>query len=54
VTLCLEEEFDEAEAMTYLVQKKKEQNLPNLPLAVELLRDYLVERDGRSLLDLDL
>jgi hypothetical protein len=52
VTLCLEEEFDEAEAMTYLVQKKKEQNLPKLPMAVELLRDYLAERDGRSLLEL--
>jgi hypothetical protein len=38
--------------MTYLVQKKKEQNLPKLPMAVELLRDYLAERDGRSLLEL--
>ena len=53
VTLCLEEEFDEAEAMTYLVQKKKEQNLPRLPLAVELLRDYLAGPGERSLLDLD-
>ena len=54
VTLCLEKEFDEAEAMTYLVQKKKEQKLPRLPLAVETLRDYLAEPDGRSLLELDL
>ena len=53
VTLCLEEEFDEAEAMTYLVQKRKEQKLPRLPLAVEMLRDYLAEQDGRSLLELD-
>jgi hypothetical protein len=53
VTLCLEKEFDEAEAMTYLVQKKKEQNLPGLPLAVERLRDYLAEPEERSLLELD-
>jgi len=53
VTLCLEEEFDEAEAMTYLVQKKKEQKLPRLPLAVELLRDYLAGRDDRTLSQLD-
>jgi hypothetical protein len=54
VTLCLENEFDEAEAMTYLVQKKREQKLPKLPLAVEVLRDYLAEPNGRTLLDLDL
>jgi hypothetical protein len=53
VTLCLEKEFDEAEAMTYLVQKKKEQNLPRLPLAVELLRNYLAEPGEHSLLELD-
>ena len=52
VTLCLEEEFDEAEAMTYLVLKKKEQKLPKLPLAVEVLRDHLAEPNGRTLLDL--
>ncbi|MCB8943006.1 MAG: hypothetical protein H6658_04560 [Ardenticatenaceae bacterium] len=52
VTLCLEEEFDEAEAMTYLVQKKREQKLPTLPLTVETLRDYLAEPNGRTLLDL--
>jgi hypothetical protein len=54
VTLCLEEEFDEAEAMTYLVQKKKEQNLPRLPLAVATLRDYLAAPDGRDLSQLEL
>lgn len=53
VTLCLAEEFDEAEAMTYLVQKKKEQKLPTLPLAVETLRDYLAEPNDRTLLDLE-
>jgi enoyl-CoA hydratase len=52
VTLCLEEEFDEAEAMTYLVQKKKEQKLPDLPAAVAVLRDYLAAPEGRTLFDL--
>lgn len=41
VTLCLEADFDEAEAMAYLVRSKKEYNLPHLPLVVEQLRDYL-------------
>jgi hypothetical protein len=41
VTLCLEADFDEAEAMAYLVRSKKEHNLPHLPLVVEQLRDYL-------------
>jgi hypothetical protein len=48
VTLCLEADFDEAEAMAYLVRSKKEQNLPRLPLVVENLRDYLAG-NGRSL-----
>lgn len=48
VTLCLEADFDEAEAMAYLVRSKKEHNLPRLPLVVEQLRDYLAG-DGRSL-----
>lgn len=49
VTLCLEADFDEAEAMAYLVRSKKEHNLPRLPLVVENLRDYLAG-DGRSLI----
>ena len=48
VTLCLEADFDEAEAMAYLVRSKKEHNLPRLPLVVENLRDYLAG-NGRSL-----
>ncbi len=48
VTLCLEADFDEAEAMAYLVRSKKEHNLPRLPLGVEQLRDYLAG-NGRSL-----
>ncbi len=54
VTLCLEEEFDEAESMTYLVQKKREQKLPTLPLAVENLRDYLEAPAEHTLAELDL
>ncbi|MEJ2749789.1 MAG: hypothetical protein P8183_18055, partial [Anaerolineae bacterium] len=38
VTLCLETDFDEAEAMAYLVRSKKEHSLPRLPLVVEELR----------------
>ncbi len=49
VTLCLENDFDEAEAMAYLVRSKKEHNLPRLPLVVEQLRDYLAG-NGRSLI----
>jgi hypothetical protein len=41
VTLCLEADVDEAEAMAYLVRSKKEHNLPRLPLVVDQLRDYL-------------
>ena len=48
VTLCLEADFDEAEAMAYLVRSKKEYNLPRLPLVVEQLRDYL-NGNGRAL-----
>ena len=48
VTLCLEADFDEAEAMAYLVRSKKEHNLPRLPRVVEQLRDYL-NGNGRSL-----
>jgi hypothetical protein len=48
VTLCLEADFDEAEAMAYLVRSKKEHKLPRLPLVVEQLRDYLAG-NGRSL-----
>ncbi len=50
VTLCLEQEFDEAEAMAYLVRSKKEYGLPQLPLVTEGLRDYLAAPAGRSLL----
>lgn len=39
VTLFLEQEVDEAEAMAYLVRSKKEHNLPQLPLVVEQLRE---------------
>jgi hypothetical protein len=53
VTLCLEREFDVAEAMAYLVRSKKEHNLPRLPLVVEALREYLADPVERSLLDLD-
>ena len=52
VTLCLEQEFDEAEAMAYLVRSKKEHNLPKLPLVVGMLREYLDDPDGLSLSDL--
>lgn len=48
VTLCLEADFDEAEAMAYLVRSKKEHSLPRLPLVVEQLRDYLAG-NGRTL-----
>jgi hypothetical protein len=48
VTLCLEADFDEAEAMAYLVRSKKEHSLPRLPLVVENLRDYLAG-NGRLL-----
>jgi hypothetical protein len=51
VTLCLEADFDEAEAMAYLVRSKKEHNLPRLPLVVEQLRDYLAG-NGRSLTEI--
>ncbi len=54
VTLCLEQEFDEAEAMAYLVRSKKEHSLPRLPLVVEMLREYLEQPEGRSLSDLAL
>ncbi|MCP4425469.1 MAG: hypothetical protein GY803_13330 [Chloroflexi bacterium] len=50
VVLCLENDFDEAEAMAYLVRSKKEHKLPRLPLVVENLRDYLAG-DGRSLIE---
>jgi hypothetical protein len=53
VTLCLEVEFDEGEAMAYLVRSKKEHGLPRLPLVVENLRTYLADPAGRSLLDMD-
>ncbi len=49
VTLCLANDFDEAEAMAYLVRIKKERNLPRLPLIVEKLREHLAAADGRSL-----
>ena len=52
MTLCLEGEFDEAEAMAYLVRSKKEHSLPKLPLVVEELRDYLAAPKSRSLADL--
>ena len=39
VILCLENDFDEAEAMAYLVRSKKEHHLPRLPLVVEQLRE---------------
>lgn len=48
VTLCLEADFDEAEAMAYLVRSKKEHKLPRLPLVVDNLRDYLAG-NGRTL-----
>ncbi len=58
VTLCLEQEFDEAEAMAYLVRTKKEHQLPQLPVVAERLRAFLSDphdsRDpaGRPLLSL--
>jgi hypothetical protein len=48
VTLCLENEFDEAEAMAYLVRSKKEHKLPRLPSVVEQMRNYLAG-NGRAL-----
>ncbi|MCB9419249.1 MAG: hypothetical protein H6667_05565 [Ardenticatenaceae bacterium] len=51
VTLCLEADFDEAEAMAYLVRSKKEHNLPRLPLVVENLRDCLAG-NGRTLAEI--
>lgn len=51
VTLCLEADFDEAEAMAYLVRSKKEHKLPRLPLVVEQLRDYLAG-NGRTLTEI--
>lgn len=53
VTLCLEQEFDQAEAMAYLVRARKESALPRLPLAVERMRQFLDAPDQHSLLDLD-
>ncbi|HEX6386218.1 MAG TPA: DUF4932 domain-containing protein [Anaerolineae bacterium] len=47
VTLFLEQEVDEAEAMAYLVRSKKEHNLPQLPLMVEQLRQRLERGDWR-------
>lgn len=41
VVLCLEKDFDDAEAMSYLVRRKKEEKLPKLPLFVEQLRDVV-------------
>ena len=52
VVLFQEQAGDEAEAMAYLVRTKKEQRLPQLPLVVEQLRQYLAAPHGRSLLDL--
>lgn len=51
VTLCLEMEFDEAEAMSYLVRTKKQHKLPALPNTVETLRAYL-QSPNRSIEDL--
>lgn len=48
VVLCLEKDFDDAEAMSYLVRKKKEEKLPKLPLFVEQLRDVV---DGQTKLE---
>jgi hypothetical protein len=52
VTLCLEQEFDEAEAMAYLVRSRKEHNLPQLSLVTEDLREYLAMPESHSLLDI--
>ena len=51
VTLCLEADFDEAEAMAYLVRSKKEHKLPRLPLVVAQLRGYLAG-NGRTLTEI--
>lgn len=48
VTLCLESELEE-EMMAYLVRAKKEHSLPQLPLTVENLRDYLANPEGKEL-----
>lgn len=50
VTLCLEADFDEAEAMAYLVRSKKEYKLPRLPLVVEQVRDYLAGRSNELMI----
>lgn len=52
VVLCLEQEFDDAEAMAYLVRSKKEQHLPQLPGVTESLRSYLANPESRTLVSL--
>lgn len=51
VTVCLEREFDEAEAMAYMVRIRKEEALPQLSMAVESVREFLVEPANGSLID---
>ena len=45
--LYLEQAIDEGEALAYVVRSKKQHKLPQLPLVVENLRDYLAAPDGR-------
>lgn len=48
-TLYLETAVDPEEAIAYLVRTKKQYNLPKLPVVVAALRDYLVDKNGRSI-----
>jgi hypothetical protein len=48
MTLCLEQCIDEFEARAFLVRSKKEFNLPELPDAVDNLRDYLASPNEKK------
>jgi hypothetical protein len=45
ITLFLEEALDEAEAMAYMLRSKKQYDLPQLPLAIESLRQHLKTKE---------
>jgi len=47
--LFLETAFGEATGMAFLVQKKREDSLPRLPLAVEAVRDHIADPNQASL-----